>query len=150
MAARPPFTAPPPDVELTPFIDIVFQLLIFLMVANDLTRKEVEDLDLPEAPHPAADPSAPPGRLVVNLLPGPRERPPLFLVRGSLVDLDSLGRLLRDHRDLNARPSVLLRGDRTSPWLHVQLAMQACAAPGVEIDRIDFATDGAPPSREGR
>ena len=37
------------EMDMTPMIDITFQLIVFFLVANDLTRKETEELELPKA-----------------------------------------------------------------------------------------------------
>ena len=54
MAERPDPNADPIEgigFNMTPMIDVVFQLIIFLMLANDMSRKEIEDLLLPDAVH---------------------------------------------------------------------------------------------------
>lgn len=146
---------PPPELELTPFIDIVFQLLVFLLVANDLSRREVEDLDLPLAPHSSEDRDSPASRLTLNLRDGP-PGDPLAVVRGEILDGAGLLRVLREHaashpaREGPRAPSVLLRAGEGTSWRRVQEVLAACGAEGVGIDRIDFATEGPVPAREGR
>jgi biopolymer transport protein ExbD len=131
-------------------IDVVFQLVIFLMLANDLTRRDLVDLELAGAPHSREDGQAP-GRVTVNLLAGPTGAPPAIRIRGEAVDLEGLRRALAAARTGEEPPGILLRADRRTPWLHVQAVLQACAGRGVEVHRVEFATtDGTPGPVAGR
>ena len=51
------------EIDMTPMIDVVFQLLIFFLVASHLARQEVQlQLDLPDAgtgQRPTQDPVTP-------------------------------------------------------------------------------------------
>lgn len=55
------------EMDMTPFIDMTFQLIIFFIVANDLSQKELEDLKLPAA-HVAVKDEPDPGRPILNIL----------------------------------------------------------------------------------
>ena len=153
-----PLSAASEGMNMTPMIDIVFQLIVFLMVANDMSRKEIEDLDLPGARH-AVEICGAPDPLIVNLLPGGPGAAPELRVRGLALDLAGFRRFLGPEAD-RRRPApggpsdlpVLIRADRESRWQDVQWVMQACAGEGVGVRRIQFATrdprqDGG---REGR
>ena len=142
-----PVAAADLGMNMTPMIDIVFQLIIFLMVANDMSRKELEDLDLPRAVHAMDVCKAPRGsQLIVNLLRDDGSGAPLLRVRGREVELAGLPGLLRPEADRFRGPdgatalSVLVRADRASRWEEVRQVMQACAATGVGVQRIQFAT----------
>ena len=50
-----PLSAASEGMNMTPMIDIVFQLIVFLMVANDMSRKEIEDLDRVLPPESTTD-----------------------------------------------------------------------------------------------
>ena len=39
----------PPELDMTPMIDVVFQLIIFFMLITDMSQKELEELYLPKA-----------------------------------------------------------------------------------------------------
>jgi biopolymer transport protein ExbD len=127
--------------NMTPMIDVVFQLIIFLMLANDMSRREIQEIALPEALHTTNDGGREPHRVLANLVPDPAGGPPRLVVRGSEVDLAAFQQLLRPEvaragDDLH----VLIRADRRVRWQEVQWVMQACAAPGIGIHRIQFAT----------
>ncbi|HEU4394391.1 MAG TPA: biopolymer transporter ExbD [Planctomycetota bacterium] len=144
-----PVAAADSGMNTTPMIDIVFQLIVFLMVANDMSRREVEDLDLPRAVHAMDECGSREGsQLIVNLLPDDGSGAPLLRVRGREVDLAALPGLLRPEADRFREPDgatalrVLVRADRASRWEEVRQVMQACAATGVGVRRIQFTTRG--------
>ncbi len=155
------------EPDLTPMIDIVFQLVIFFLVANDLTRKEVEELKLPQALYGEEDlAQEKETRVIVNILkpddPAAPPKIPLVKVKGKEYDLKNLARYMRTMADLDREgdgpgtPSavyVLVRADKEVPWQHVQYVMQVCAQPTVMIYKMQFATtrkaDGTATSQGG-
>jgi biopolymer transport protein ExbD len=143
--------------NMTPMIDVVFQLIIFLMLANDMSRKDIEDLRLPEAPHGAEDTGLEKHRIVINLLKGEEPgAPPLLKVRGTAMDLEGLGRLLANEADLFREGGaedasalhVLVRADAGVRWEAVQHVLQACVAKSVRVYRVQFATTSQPQEEE--
>jgi len=161
----------PPDdaaaaasMNMTPMIDVVFQLIVFLMLANDLGAREIEELDLPRAPHAEEDePGAEKRRVIVNVLREGGPGGPALRVRGAEMDVAGLRRLLAPEAGMLRRPeeggatdlSVLVRADRTTPWRDVQEVLRACADGAVRVHRIQFATEdpaksvGGQSGREG-
>jgi len=150
MTARPKGDEDPNDgigFNMTPMIDVVFQLIIFLMLANDMSRKEIEDLVLPEAFRGVSDDGREKHRILVNLVPDAAGGVPRLRVRGADLDLAAFRQLLlpeaaRGRDDLH----VLIRADRRSRWQDVQRVMQACADPAIGIHRIQFATTNPAPA----
>ncbi|MCE9636379.1 MAG: biopolymer transporter ExbD [Planctomycetes bacterium] len=134
---------------MTPMIDVTFQLIVFFLVANDLSRKEIVDLDLPHALHATEDTPSGADRVIINLR---RSRlggtgAPIVSVRGRDLDLAQLTRELQTRADA-VRPkgpgtpselTALLRADENAPWSDVQHVMQACASPRVAVYRLQFA-----------
>jgi biopolymer transport protein ExbD len=138
------------EMNMTPMIDIVFQLIIFLMIANDMSRKEIEDLTLPTALHAQEDKGLNEKyRLIVNLLKNERGGPPALKVKGQDMDLAVFQQFLKSEADRNrendaVRASelyVLVRADKDSRWQDVQWLMQACADPGIRVYKLQFATE---------
>ena len=142
---------PSAPVDLTSLVDVTFQLLVFLLVVNDLSAKQIEDVELPDAQH-ATETHPDDATFVVNVLP-PADvadaDSPRFRINGRDVPLDELGRALRAVAELHrppaepgapSRAAVQIRADRGAPWRHVQLVMQECAQQDVRIQRIQFAT----------
>ncbi len=141
------------ETDMTPMIDIVFQLIIFFLVANDLTRKEVEELKLPQAIYGKEDlASEKDKRVIINILkPDDVANPPkdpLVKVKGKQYQLDDLKRYMRTIADMKREEGpnsasaifVLVRADKDTPWQHVQYVMQVCVDPTVMIYKMQFAT----------
>ena len=141
------------EMDMTPMIDITFQLIVFFLVANDLSKKEIEELELPQAIYGEEDLAKEKDRRVfLNIMKpddvgNPPEIPDIRF-KGQQYDLETLKRRLRTEADMKREagpgsPSavyVLVRADRNTPWSHVQYVMQVCADPTVQIYKMQFAT----------
>lgn len=140
------------EFDMTPMIDVTFQLIVFFLVANDLSRKEVVDLQLPQAIHGAEDKATEDVRVILNIKKpkDPLNPPklPEITVRGVEYDLKQLGRELQTKADIKREngpgsPSAvfaLIRADKDTPWQHVQYVMQVCADPKIALYKLQFAT----------
>ncbi|MCB9883315.1 MAG: biopolymer transporter ExbD [Planctomycetes bacterium] len=53
--------------DMTPMIDMVFQLIIFFIVVLDFTQKDLEDLDPPSVRNGAVEDKPDPERLLINV-----------------------------------------------------------------------------------
>jgi biopolymer transport protein ExbD len=152
MATKPAADADPSEgigFNMTPMIDVVFQLIIFLMLANDMSRKEIEDLNLPDALHGQEDKGLnEKQRVIVNLLKNETGGPPTLKVKGIEMNLDQFQQFLEPlaRMHLEEEPPhasevyVLIRADRGSRWQDVQWVMQACANEKIKIYKMQFAT----------
>ncbi len=54
------------DIDMTPMIDLVFLMIIFFIVVNDMSKKELEELKLPVATEAGKD-VPPPNRPILNV-----------------------------------------------------------------------------------
>lgn len=75
-------------VNLTPMIDVVFQLIVFLMLASDISNTEMERVYLPKADAAIADDRPDKTRLMVNIshvVPGGRDCSELRYKNGILL-----------------------------------------------------------------
>ena len=137
-------------MDMTPMIDVTFQLIVFFLVANDLSRKEIVDLKLPQAEHGAEDKATEDIRVILNIKKpaDPNQRLPTIFVRGKEFDVKQLSRELQTKADLKREagpgsPSAvfaLIRADKDAPWQHVQYVMQVCADPKIALYKLQFAT----------
>lgn len=122
-------------INMTPLIDIVFQLLIFFLVSSHLARQETQlPLPLPTARtgvEEELDEAAP--RLTVNLLADGTVR--LAGHRLSANELEARLKQLRPTMD--AATELKIRGDRGVAYEHVEPILQGCAAAG--WSRVTFA-----------
>ena len=93
-------------IDMTPLIDVVFQLLIFLMVSSQFTKPE-QAIDLPQTPGESSlvDPS--PDKLTVSLA----ENGEIF-VNQELVALGDLHAKLSSWSASGNPKRVEIRGDR--------------------------------------
>jgi len=121
------------ELNMTPMIDIVFQLVIFFMLVSQVPRMEMENVTLPEAAQGEEPRAAPPGRVVINVLPDER-----YFVAGRMHTLASVEGLLA--QEAGARPAadvaVLVRSDRGTPWKAVGRVLRACAARGIHKVKV--------------
>lgn len=140
------------EFDMTPMIDVTFQLIVFFLVANDLSRKEIVDLLLPQAVHGVEDKATEDIRVILNIMkpkdPANPQKLPTVTVRGKELTMKELSRELQTKADLKREggpgsPSAiyaLLRADRETPWQHVQYVMQVCADPKIALYKLQFAT----------
>ena len=152
-------------VNMTPMIDIVFNLVQFFMLSLDLSHKELAVLDLPRARQgiedkdPSTNPNAKPAekhRFIINIqvdgsLYFKGHTWPLAGVVAGKQD-ESLENLRRELRALvhevpreadtgASMAMILVRGDRAAKWRYVQWIMQVCADPQIKIYKLHFAVE---------
>lgn len=117
-----------PRMNMTPMIDVVFQLIIFFLVSSHLAKQEVQlKLPLPTA-RTGQDPveqSVP--RLTVNVLADGT-----LTLAGRPVTAPDLALRLRDRlADAGPGLQVRIRSDRSTPYRFVEPIMLACARAGI-------------------
>jgi biopolymer transport protein ExbD len=145
------------EMDMTPMIDIVFQLIIFFMLITDMTQQELEELVLPVAVTASPDDPDPTEiRPVVNILSSGK-----ILVKRELIydpDNDDEYRQLRQYLSgMAARMKkapleegnpgsplipdnpLLIRADQSTPFKHIQKVMEICGLQGIQIWRIQLA-----------
>jgi biopolymer transport protein ExbD len=144
-------------MDMTPMIDIVFNLLIFFMVITDLNQKDIANLTLPIAHMATQDKDDDPDdRLILNI-----DKEGQLLYRERPKSLDQVATLLANAKRLyhlkqtakkkglsgyetvagGAEASslfVLLRADRDTPWQHVQWLMTIMAEQ--KLFKLQFGT----------
>ncbi len=110
-----------PKVEMTPMIDVVFQLLIFFVV----TLKQEDILSKLMASRPAPDPTA-----------KPDEQPDLiditvhkhgFIFKGKAVSLEGLDRNIERYSRLSKTANVIIRCTSDSKQRYLVQAMDICS-----------------------
>jgi biopolymer transport protein ExbD len=147
------------ELNLTPMIDVVFNLIIFFMLVADLSQKDIELLKLPWSTQAQADQGKEDLRIIINVVKAGKtnaERaawksgdPVLIKVKGDEVNLKTLTQRLlvfaerkrdTEHPMQPSEVFALIRCDREIRWREVQWVMQACADPDVRIYKLQFAT----------
>ncbi len=156
-------------LNMTPMIDIVFNLVIFFMLSVDLSQKDYAALNLPRARNGVEDKDPSAGgtkerrpedtRFIVNLKAdgnivfkkkewGLNSKDPAVqdkALENLRVELIKLCRKpeLRE-ADGASKVSILIRGDRQAKWRYVQWIMQVCADPQIKIYKLQFAVEAPP------
>ena len=90
------------EINMTPMIDVVFNLIIFFMVITDMTQQELEYLILPKADLAQEDPGEDKDRLIVNIV-DPNAEDSKDRVDPNLPPIFFKGRQVRDFEDLRRR-----------------------------------------------
>ena len=143
------------EMDMTPMIDIVFNLLIFFMVVSDLTQKDLANLALPLAYMAQEDKDDDPDdRVILNV-----DDQGQLLYKSKAINLDELKTILENQKKYyNAKMAaeggsgyeeipgggkasklyVLLRADKNTPWQHVQWLMTIMAE--AKLYKLQFAT----------
>lgn len=122
-----------PQINLTPMIDVVFNLLIFFMVATRFADMERQfDVQLPAVS--AAQPlTNPPDEIVVNVFADGR-----IVVRQETLTLAQLESRLKEAQARYAEQAVLIRGDGQGVYQNVMDVLGACHR--AQITNFSLAT----------
>lgn len=125
-----------PAINLTPMIDIVFNLIIFFMVSTKFTEIERKvDLSLPEVGGAAALNQAPRSR-VINIY-----RDGTIGLDGQTVTLVELRARLADVHRQQPDVELTVRGDGLTHYQNVAAVMTACRQAGISEMGIAVAPD---------
>jgi len=143
-------------VNLTPMIDVVFQLIIFFMLVAQFSSQQAIELVLPRVTGSLAELVDAENRLVVNVVPLARtaseggayrvgtrvfQETPEGIRRMSATIGEALG------RDPNLR--VLVRADRAEACERVHPALQALSLAGARDVELMISADPAPRNAPG-
>src|SRR5436190_14847949 len=114
--------------NMTPMIDVVFQLIIFFLLSSHLAKQETQlPLPLPAADSGKAEAADTRPRLTVNVLADGT-----LLVANRPIGSDDLVSLLRDRRATHGDElEVRIRGDRSVLYSRVEPVLLACVRAGI-------------------
>jgi biopolymer transport protein ExbD len=115
------------SLDLTPLIDVVFQLIIFFLVATEFDSEDRElDVTLPKASE-ARPLTAEPEEVFVNI-----DRNGNIFMGGKQRTLEELETLLREAKVNNPlSQSVILRADKDVALEHAVAVMNLCNKVGI-------------------
>lgn len=115
-----------PSLDLTPIIDMVFNLLIFFLIASSFQQVEREmQVALPQAR--ASGPlSAALREIVINVTADGRA-----IVAGREMAEGDLDAMIRAALGANGGQKVSVRGDRSAPYGDVARVLDVCKRAGV-------------------
>jgi len=115
-------------LNMTPMIDVVFQLIIFFLLSNHLAQQETHlVLDLPAAASGREVESDDAPRVTINVMSDGR-----ILLGGNETPHDELARRLEFERKRSGNDlEIRIRADRTVPYEAVEPILLACADAGI-------------------
>ena len=129
-----------PEMNMTPMIDIVFQLIVFFMLVNNIISDENAVMIVPELENPITHELGRENRITVNLvpqsydlgrqindlnIPGEAKEVMVGLEVYSLEDMQGVTESLKEAKAQNEDIEVLLRADSGLYYDEVQPVMQA-------------------------
>lgn len=114
-------------LNLTPMIDVTFQLILFFLLAGHMAQQESQiDLMLPQARTGEKMAETDTRRLVINVLSdGP------VLLAGEVLSAERLSQLLAAERNASEKVEVRIRTDRDTPYRFISPILLACARTGL-------------------
>ena len=119
------------QMNLTPMLDMVFNLLLFFLAATTFAKEEVEmDLKLPESKSGTEGQVAHP--VVIQVLADGR-----IVYDGRAVTLEALVQKLQAAAARNKEQSVLVRGDKQAQFGVGLQVLDACRL--AKLGKVDFA-----------
>lgn len=116
-----------PGFNLTPMIDVVFQLLIFFMLATTYLDPEKElNIQLPSA-QSGSEEKKEPEELIINVFQDGR-----ISLQGQILDEDALANALKSAALRNPDSQVTIRGDKLVYHEHIVHVMDQCQLAGLQ------------------
>ena len=131
-------------LNMTPMIDVVFNLIIFFMIIVDLSQQELEDITLPRASMcNDDDPGEADYRKIVNMtwdgeIVVKRVHMDLTMLENHLFNWRSSG-LWEDEEGGFCPKPILIRTDRGTEMKHCQKVMQICGLENLKIYKVELA-----------
>lgn len=124
-------------LDMTPMIDMVFNLLIFFMVVSQFASEERDlKVQLPDGSE-AMPLTAKPREIFVNV-----DKDGRYFVRSQELNSAQLGDLLAQAVLNNpGRQSVIIRADKRAAWDYVATAMRLCNQAGIRDYSASLADD---------
>lgn len=118
----------PLTVDMTPMVDAIFAIILFLLVTSSFVESMEQDLSIQlPSQGKAVKVQKPPARpIVVNVrfMPGGKA---FYHVENEPMSIPALTANLSRAKVKNAEQEVVIRGDRNVKWEQVAAVMSACA-----------------------
>ena len=119
-------------LDFVPMVDVLFNLLIFFLLATTIKQAEREiQIALPIA-SAAAPISMSLREIVINV----NERGEIIVV-GGIVEPDELRRQIMEAVGINPDQKVTVRGDRNASYASIVRVLDICKASGIQQPYLD-------------
>ena len=125
-------------MDMTPMIDVVFNLIIFFMLVTQMVTIERAELELPIADQAKEERTVDTKNLILNVHKDSRVE-----VAGQIISWAELVKLLYEESRVSANPqgisnrSILIRADIDTPYKTIQQVMLECAKK--KIYKVSFS-----------
>ncbi len=159
------------EMDMTPMIDIVFQMVMFFVIVSDFSQKDIAKLTLPWSTVGVDDEGDDESRLIINITAprlsdtkvkkGDENVYSKIMVRGKPHDFQSLQKFLElngvqnpKYRETDptkkglSNRSLLIRCDGNQSFDYVKAILQICAQPDIAIYKVEIATAEQPKDKK--
>jgi len=134
------------SMNMTPMIDVTFQLIIFFMLVNNIIGEEAVEMIVPKLDNPKTYEMGEKDRVTVNVspqsydsarkvgdlnIPGEAASVKVGLMSYGLDEMEAVTEALRQAKAQNEKVEVLLRADSGLYYDEVQPVMQAITSAGI-------------------
>lgn len=150
-----------PEMNMTPMIDIVFQLIIFFMLVNNIIAEEAVEMIVPKLYDPKVRVLEDQERITVNVMPREYQRDQrsenpwkwdgdavgvkVGLTPYSIQDLDKLTADLKAVKEKKPNVEVVLRVDGAIYYQNVQPILNSITLAGIEkINLVAYMPNQGP------
>lgn len=129
------------NLPMTPMIDIVFQLLIFFLLATTITEEELDiQVKLPPTDTGAQRASAAGTRRFINV-----RKDSSVTLGGAPITWEDLKKKLDEDGKMKDKPKIYLRADASAPHGTVHKVLQLCIKAGLkEVNMPGKQEDAGP------
>ena len=126
------------EMDMTPMIDVVFNLIIFFMLVTQMVVQEKTELKLPNAQEAREDKIQDPKRIIINI-----KKEGTVESRGREYNEDQWktylyieSRKSLDSGGVFSNRSILIRADEKTPYRYIEKIMNLCVER--KITRLSF------------
>ena len=120
------------SVDMTPMIDVVFQLIIFFIVTIKMEQTINEEIELAKAEYGPTIEEEDPRTMVVEV-----DQRGWISIHGAQLSRDKFTKIMQARQKRHGEFPVLIRGDWRARHQDIRAVMDICTAVG--IWRINFA-----------
>ena len=125
-----------PQLDMTPMIDVVFELIIFFVVTLTEAQRKDETIELEDGQHGIVltPEELPPTHMQIDIgvvQKGPNKGKPRISMGDREITPDEIGRRVKEKMRKVGEFPVMIRADYAVPHYAVAKVMNACTAAGI-------------------
>jgi len=125
------------QLNLTPMIDLIMNLLIFFMLVSQMSVVERTPVDLPRVSQGRPPVVKPEDKVAITMKSQPGTDVPAYQVGAvGVADLAEVARRLMQVKAASPTVEMVLRADKTIPYRYIREVMQAAGRHGIKTVEI--------------